>query len=78
MTAADKAADNAAEALRLFRLKHWGYFTVQTRRCPVTGLIVPRIRDDKLEREAGRLFEIVQQANKEAVRLEYLERLQGE
>ena len=67
---ADKDADLAAEVLRKFRLKHAGYF----HSAPVVdkkGRVTPFNRNEALERESFRLFEIVRQANKRALDIEY-------
>ena len=68
--AADRAADLAAENHRKFRAVNWVYFASTDRVLP-NGVIVPRARNEALERESFRLFEITRNANKLALDLEH-------
>ena len=70
----DVAADAAANNLRCFREKHWGYFC-SVDRYDIRGFLSPRKRDEKLDRESARLFSIVVKANKAALDAEYSQRV---
>ena len=69
-----QADDEAEQAMKLhkeFRDKHWAYFYGTERFDSKTGRLIPRIRNEALERESGRLFSIARSANKRALDLEY-------
>lgn len=68
--AADREAERAAEELRRFREANWAYF-YSTERVLPNGTVVPRTRNEALEREASRLFDIARSANKRAMDLEH-------
>ena len=67
----DRAAEEAARKLHEFRMKHSTYFYSTERVDPKTRIVLPRIRNEALEREASRLFEIVRNANKAALDAEH-------
>lgn len=68
---ADREAERAMAAHQAFRAKHWAYFASTERVEPKTGVVLPRVRNEALERESFRLFEIARNANKRALDLEH-------
>ena len=68
---ADNEAEQAMRLHREFRDRHWAYFYSTERFDSKTGRLIPRIRDEALDRESGRLFQIARSANKRALDLEY-------
>lgn len=74
--AADREAERAAEELRKFREANWAYF-YSTEQVLPNGVVVPRARNEPLERESFRLFDVARSANKRALDLEHANRRAG-
>jgi len=71
---ADNLADEYSRQHRAFRELHWKYFYSISRVCHITGAIIPRESRPEIDRESLRLFTLVQNANKAALDLEYIQR----
>jgi len=66
----DRAAEKAMLDLHTFRNKHWEYFTSTPGR-DARGVVIPRVKNKALDREAFRLHQLAIDANKAAADAEY-------
>ena len=66
----DRAAEEAMLNLHTFRNKHWQYFA-STPTIDARGVVVPRVKNEALDRESTRLHRLAINANKLAADAEY-------